>query len=334
MFNKIKKSLKQNIGFLVLPHLPWQLCDFGFSGRIIIEPSNICNLRCPLCPVSGAKREKGFLSLENFKKIIDDIPKIKSINFGWAGEPLLNKEVFKMVKYADLKGVRTIISTNTVLLNQYIDEVLNSGLTNLIVCLDGASKETHEKYRVGSDFESIKSNIKKLCEEKKRRKLKRPGVTLQSLVTKDNEKEMPAMIELAENLGVDELEFKTLSLGSSVGLAERIKRAKEFLPSDKLSRYDFKGEKLTIKSKPKLCSWLRQSVILWNGDVVPCCYDVEGDLTVGNIFKDGGFKKVWRSEKYKRYRRKIIRREFTLCKNCSQTGEYTQSTTFYGNDKN
>lgn len=333
MFNKIKKSLKQNIGFLILPHLPCRFCDFGFSGRIIIEPTNICNLRCPLCPVSGAKREKGFLSLENFKKIIDDIPKLKSINLGWAGEPLLNKEVFKIVKYADSRGIRTTISTNAVLLNQYIDEALNSGLTNLIVCLDGASKETHEKYRVGSDFELIKSNIKKFCEEKKKRKLKRPWVTLQSLATKDNVKEMPAMIELAKNLGVDSLKFKTLSLGSSVSLAERIKRAKEFLPPDKFSRYDFKGEKLTIKSKPKLCSWLRQSVILWNGDVVPCCYDVEGTLVVGNVFKDGGFKKVWQSEKYKQYRRKIIRREFALCKNCSQTGEYTQSATFYGNNK-
>ena len=329
MFNKIKKSLKQNIGSLILPHLPWQLCDFGFSGRMIIEPTNVCNLRCPLCPVSSMKRKRGFLSFENFKKIIDDIPNLKSINLGWSAEPLLNKEVFEMVKYADSKGIQTRISTNTVLLNQYIDEALSSGLTNLIVCLDGTSKETHEKYRVGSDFESIKRNIREFCEEKKKRKLKQPWVTLQSLVTKDNEKDMPAMVELAKSLGVDSLEFKTLSLGSSVTLAERIKRAKEFLPSSKFSRYDLKEGKPILKSKPKLCSWLRQSVILWNGDVVPCCYDVEGDLVIGNVFKDGGFKKVWKSEKYKKYRRKIIRMEFTLCQNCSRTGEYTPSIHFY-----
>jgi len=280
------------------------------------------------------KRAKGFLSLENFQKIVNDLPDLKSINFGWAGEPLLNKDIFKMVKYADAKGIQTRISTNTVLLDKFINEALDSGLNNIIVCLDGASKETHEKYRVGSDFELIKSNIKKFCEEKKRRKFKQPLVTLQFLVTKDNEKEMPAMIELAKDLGVDELEFKTLSLGSSVSLVERIKRAQEFLPSNNFSRYDFKGDKLTIKSRPKLCSWLRQSVILWNGNVVPCCYDMEGVLVIGNIFKDGGFKKIWQSEKYKQYRKKIIRKEFTLCKNCSQTGEYTQSTTFYGSNKN
>jgi radical SAM protein with 4Fe4S-binding SPASM domain len=331
MFNKIKKSLKQNIGSLILPHLPWQLCDFGFSGRVIIEPTNVCNLRCPLCQTPKMKREKGFLSLENFKKIINDISSLKSINFGWAGEPLLNKEIFKMVKYASSRGIRTSVSTNTVFLNNYIDEALSSGLRTLVVCLDGASKETHEKYRIGSDFESIKRNIKELCQEKKKRKLKNPSIVLQSLLTKYSEHEMPEMIKLAESLGVDSLEFKTLSLGSKASLDEKIKRAKEFLPSAEFSRYDFKEGKPVLKSKPKLCSWLRQTVILWNGDITVCCYDMEGDLVIGNIFKDGGFKKVWKSEKYKKYRRKILRTEFSLCKNCSRTDEYSRTIRFHKN---
>ena len=329
MFNKIKKFLKQNIGSLILPYLPWQFCDFGFSGRVIIEPTNACNLRCPLCPTSELKRIKGFLPLENFKKIVDDIPALKSINFGWSGEPLLNKDIFKMVKYASSKGIETGISTNTIFLNQYIDEALNSGLDDLIVCLDGASKETHEKYRIGSDFESIKNNIQEFCQEKKRRNFKKPRVTLQCLLTKYNEHEVPVIIELAKNLGVNSLDLKTLSLGSGVALTEKIKRAKEFLPSDKYSRYELKDGKTILKSKPKLCSWLRQSVILWNGDVTSCCYDFEGDLKIGNVFKDGGFKKVWKGEKYKKYRRKIIRREFDLCKNCSRTDEYTKRINFY-----
>ena len=335
MFNKIKRSLKQNIGFFVLSHFPWQFCDLGFSGRLIVEPTDICNLRCPLCPTPTLKREKGFLSLENFKRIVDDIPGLKSINFGWAGEPLLNKEIFKMVKYADSQGIQTRINTNTVLLNQYIDEALDSGLNNLIVCLDGTSKETHEKYRVGSNFESIKKNIKDFCAEKKRRGLKQPEVTLKSLVTKDNEKKMTDMIELAENLGVDNLEFKTISLSLSTHttLGETIRRAGEFLPSSQFSRYNFKDGKPVLKSQSKLCSWLRQGIILWNGDVVLCCYDIEGDLVVGNVFKDGGFKKIWKSEKYKKYRQKIIKKELALCKNCNLAAEATLSTYVFSKSK-
>jgi radical SAM protein with 4Fe4S-binding SPASM domain len=331
MLSKIKKFLKQNIGSLILPYLPWQFCDFGFSGRVIIEPTNACNLRCPLCPTSIAQRVKGFLSFENFQKIVDDIPNLKSINFGWSGEPLLNKDIFEMVKYAHDKGIETGISTNTVFLNQYTDEALNSGLDDLIVCLDGASKETHEKYRVGSDFESIKKNIRDFCEEKRKRGLSKPRVTLQSLLTKFNEHETQAIIDLARNLGVNRLDFKTLSLGSSVALEQKIERAKEFLPSDRNSRYLIKNGKTVLKSRPKICSWLRQSVILWNGDITTCCYDFEGKLVVANIFRDGGFRKIWKSEKYKKYRKKIIREEFDLCKNCSRTDEYTKSI-FYENN--
>lgn len=328
IFKKTKKFLKQNILSLILPYLPWQFCDFGFSGRVIIEPTNVCNLRCPLCPTSKMKRQKGFLSLENFKKIIESIPGLKSISMNFSGEPLLNKNIFKMVKYAEQKGIRTLISTNTVFLDKFKNEALDSGLSSLIVCLDGATKETHERYRVGSDFESVKNNIKDFCQEKKKRKLKKPQVTLQFLVLKQNEGEIPKMIELAKELGVDNLDLKTLSLGSFVDSAKKLELTKEFLPSDKFSRYILRDGKLFIKSRPKLCQWLRQSVILWNGDVTLCCYDFEGALTIGNIFKDGGFKKIWKSKKYRQYRKKIMNKELNLCKNCNLTSEYAETVRF------
>lgn len=330
MLKKIKKIIKQDIASLILPYLPWQLCDFGFSGRIIVEPTNLCNLHCALCPVPLSKRAKGFLSFDNFKKIVDDIPKLKFINFGYAGEPLLNKELFKMIKYASGLGIKTSVSTNTVFLHERIDEVLDSGLNNLIVCLDGATKEAHEKYRIGSNFESVRGNIKQLCDERKKRGLKEPWITLQSLVTKYSENEMSAMTELAKSLGADSVNFKSLSLGSSVSVSdvERKERAEKFLPSAKFSRYDFIKDKLILKSKPKLCSWLRQAVILWNGDVSTCCYDVDGALVVGNVLKDGGFQKVWRSEKYRKFRKKIMRYEFALCRNCTRTEDYAPTTYF------
>ncbi len=317
MLVKIKELLKQHIGPLILPNLPWQLYDFGFSGRAIIEPTNVCNLRCPMCPTSTLKRKRGFLSLDNFKKIIDDIPGLKSINMGFAGEPLLNKELFKMIKYAANKGIYTVISTNSVFLGERIGEVLNSGLDTIIVCLDGVTKKTHEAYRRGSNFEEVKNNIRRLCLEKKKLGLKSPKITLQFLVMKHNEHEVPAIKLLAKELGVDSLSLKSMSLGTHHDTDERIKLGKDFLPSEKFSRYKWTKGKPEIKAKPKLCHWVRQTVVLWNGDVTCCCYDFEGKLVVGNIFKDGGFKKIWKSEKYKKYRRGILRREFPLCQQCN-----------------
>jgi len=317
MIKSILKSLKQNIGSLTLPYLPWWLCDFGFSRRIIIEPTNACNLRCPICPTPKMKRKKGFLSFENFKKIIDDIPDLKSVSMNFAGEPLLNKDIFKMVKYAEAKNIKILISTNTVFLDRYMDEAFDSGLSNLIVCLDGATKESHERYRVGSSFESVKKNIEEFCREKKRRNLEKPHITLQFLVMRYNEAEIPAIISFAKDLGIDSVDLKTVSLGAHHNMTEKVELAKKFLPSNNFSRYTLKDGKPVLKHRPKLCQWVRRTVILWNGDATCCCYDFEGKLVVGNIFKDGGFKKIWNSSKYKKYRKKILRKEFDLCKNCN-----------------
>jgi len=332
----IKKFLKKILGFLLkTSFLPSRFYYFGFNGRVAIEPTNACNLRCRLCPTwQYQKREMGFIKFENFKKIIDENKDIfKRINMIFAGEPLLNKDIFKMVKYAEEKGIEVLISTNTTLFNDdRIKELFDSDLSYLIVCLDGASKETHEQYRRGSNFEQVKENIRKICQTKQEKKIKKPYIILQFLVMKQNEHEIERMIQLAKELGVDKLDFKTLSLGSFVELDKKIQLAKENLPDNiNYSRFIFRDGYLAAKSKPILCSWLRQTVILWNGDVSMCCYDFNGDLVVGNIFKDGGLKNILKSKKYKEYRKMAIQRKFKLCQNCNFSSETTKSIIFNNN---
>lgn len=207
MLKSVKSRLIQEAASLILPHLPSHLYNFGFSGKFIIEPTNACNLKCPLCPTAQAmRREKGFLSLDKFKVIVDGIASFKkSISMNFAGEPLLNKDIFKMARYAEEKGIRTMVSTNTCHLDRYIDEACESNINSIIVCLDGASRETHEYYRVGSNFEKIKDNIRRLCQEKNNRKLAKPNITLQFVVMKHNEHEVEDIIKLARQLGVDNL---------------------------------------------------------------------------------------------------------------------------------
>ncbi len=309
---------------LILPYLPHQLYNFGFSGKLIIEPTNICNLKCPLCPTAhNMLRKKGTLGLEEFKYMVDDIaPVTKSINMNFAGEPLLNKDIFKMSKYAESKGIKTMLSTNTTILDRYLDEIFESEISRMIVCLDGASKETHESYRIGSDFERIKENIRLLCREKKGRNLAKPQITLQFVVMKHNEHEVGDIIEIARSLGVDNLNLKTVSLGSWVNVDKRVQLAKKWLPSNQeYSRYEIKDETPQVKSRPKICGWLFQSVILWNGDVTMCCYDFNGEIVIGNIFKEP-FQKIWNSARYKKIRKDIVRRELELCKKCAAPLEY------------
>ncbi len=329
----IKKIIKKIAGVLLkLPFLPARLYYFGFNGRIAIEPTNACNLKCRLCPTwQHMQRERGFMEFEDFRNIIDGNKDIlKRINMIFAGEPLLNQNVFKMVKYAENKNIEVLLSSNTTLFNdEKIKELFESGLSYLIVCLDGATKETHEQYRQGSDFEKIKANIEKICRIKKEGGFKKPYIILQFIVMKQNEHEIEDIIKMAKNFGVDKLDLKTLSLGSFVDISKKIELAKENLPNDtKYSRFIFQDGHLATKSKPVLCSWLKQTVILWNGDVAMCCYDFNGDMVIGNISKDGGLKKILKSKKYKEYRKMATQRKLKLCQNCNFSAETTKSVIF------
>lgn len=329
----IKKVIKKFIEVIFsLSWLPSRFFYFGFNGRVAVEVTNACNLKCRLCPTwQHMKRKRGFMKLENFRKMIDDnVSFFKRINMIFAGEPLVNKDVFKMIKYAEEKNIEVLLSTNTTLFNDSnMEELFNSGLSYLIVCLDGATKKTHEQYRQGSDFEEIKENIKKICEIREKRKFKKPYIVLQFLVMKQNEHEIGKIIKIAQELGVDKIDLKSLSLGSFVNIDRKIELAKENLPeNDKYSRFTFKNNILEQKSKPKICSWMRQTVILWNGDISMCCYDFDGELIVGNIFKDGGFKKMLKSKKYKKYRKMAIQRKHKLCRSCNFSAEAVKTIIF------
>lgn len=332
----IKKIVKKIIGILLkIPFLPARFYYFGFNGRVAIEPTNVCNLKCRLCPTwQHQNRERGFMRLDDFKVVIDDNSNIfKRINMIFAGEPLMNQDVFKMVKYAEDKNIEVLLSTNTTLFNDAkIKELFDSKLSYLIVCLDGASKGTHEQYRQGSNFEAIKENIRKICEIKKQNRFEKPYIALQFLVMRQNEHEIRDAIKMAENLGVDKIDFKTLSLGSFVDFDKKIELAEQNLPGDiRYSRFTFKDSVLKAKSKPQICSWMRQAVILWNGDVSMCCYDFNGELTVGNVFNDGGFKRILKGKKYRSYRKAAIQRKFKLCQNCNFSGETTKTIIFNNN---
>ena len=80
-----------------LPYAPESLIKKMRSPvSVTLEVTNICNLECRTCAMPKMKRTRGFMSLDNFKKIIDSFPpEIKLITMNWSAEPLINKDIFK-----------------------------------------------------------------------------------------------------------------------------------------------------------------------------------------------------------------------------------------------
>lgn len=283
--------------------------------QLLIELTNSCQLRCPVCPTHFAmKRKRGFMDFDLYKMIIDDLKdcgKKPDIAMIFAGEPLLHREIDKFVEYAALNGHATSISTNAVALSEDLSErLIKAGLACIHLCLDGFSKGSHEAYRMGSNFETVKKNIEDFILTKKALNSKNPFIIIQTLLTSFSEDEMDDIIDWAKRTGADAINLKTLSLGSYTTELMKAQFA-YLLPAKKEFRRRMSNINKTLCSSPT-----RDAIIYWNGELGLCCVDFDNEIKLGNI-KEMGFLKTLFSEGAIKKRKLGFQKKFDLCKKCS-----------------
>lgn len=287
---------------------------------VTIEPTTNCNFHCPLCPRTKLTRPYGDMSFTNYKKIIDNLPwTVRIIELYLMGEPLLAKDIFQMIRYAVDKGYHVRISSNASHLKKYTRQVLESGLTELVVAVDGATEETYKQYRIGGNFTEVIDGIKAFVQEKKKRNMKYPNVIFQFIVMKHNEHEIDAVITLAKNLEVDHLIFKRASLMDNTrDLKVQGLLRKRFLPTAaRFVRKSFQPGKVDP------CRWAFGAMILQDGRITSCCYDWDGKYNKGSVISQP-FKKVFQSREYTQMRKQIIGQKLDICKNCDYNTQVTE----------
>lgn len=292
----------------------------GMPASISLEPTTSCNLRCPECP-SGLRsfsRPTGMLTDETYQKVIDELaPRLSYLIFYFQGEPYLNPDFLKQVTYASQKRIYTATSTNAHYLNEkQARSTVESGLDRLIISIDGTSQETYEQYRIGGKLEKVIEGTRNVIEWKKKLKSRTPHVIFQYLVVKPNEHQLEEVKQLALELGVDEVAFKTAQIYD-------YENGSELIPSiERYSRYrQMPNGKWKIKNKLVNHCWKmwHSCVITWDGKVVPCCFDKDAHYQLGTM-ENSDFRSVWRGTAYKRFRQALIRSrsEIEMCKNCSE----------------
>ena len=292
---------------------------WGMPISYSIEPTNHCNLKCPECP-SGLgilTRPLGLLKADDFKKLIDEISETGFyVQLFFQGEPYINKNLPEMISYAQSKKVYIAISTNGHFVNEKnVDLVLDNAPDKLIYSVDGLDEESYQRYRVGGTFEQADKGLRLLIRRKKERGLKKPFVEFQFIVMKHNEHQMEDVKNYCNDVGVDKLVYKTMQISS-------YENAVKFLPTDKkFRRYVLDENSFRIKNEIKnhcFALW-RTSVITWDGRVVPCCFDKDAENEIG-IVNGKSFHEVWKSDKYYKFRNKILtdRKLESMCTNCTE----------------
>jgi len=186
---------------------------WGDPFSISIEPTNLCNLRCPECPTgqNGLTRSSGTLDPEKFRLYLDQAGKrLMYLVLYFQGEPYLNNNLFDLISYAKSKQIYVWTSTNGHFLTEdNILKTIESGLDKLIISLDGADQEAYEKYRVGGSYETVVEGIRNFVRIRKETGSQKPKLEIQCLVLKSNQHQIKEIKKLGNSLGVDRTILKT-----------------------------------------------------------------------------------------------------------------------------
>ena len=290
---------------------------WGYPPLLMIEPTSHCNLACPLCPSGNGslQRSRDFIDFDLFQKVIDEIKDKTVALLLWnQGEPFLHPELPQMIRYARDYGLYTMTSTNMNYLPDP-DALVDSGLDTLIVSLDGASRETYNKYRVNGDFQKVLDNTSRLVEAKRRKNSVTPYISWQFIIMRHNEHEIDQIKKLAAEAEVDQLIFKTVQIYNKEDIAL-------FLPTkEKYRRYKIVDDGFILKKRiANRCRRIfTQPVVNCDGELAICCYDKDNIYKVGNL-QDNSLKSLWESTRMNRWRNIVLqdRKKMEICLNCGE----------------
>lgn len=147
---------------------------------LFVDPASACNFECTFCPtghkdlIKDTGRFVGRMKFEVFKKVVDGLAgfdkPIKVLRMYKDGEPLLNKDLAKMIAYAKQSGMVDYIDTTTngsLMTPERMAPILAAGLDKINISVDGMNKEQYLKFtNFDFDFDGFVDNVKWLYENK------------------------------------------------------------------------------------------------------------------------------------------------------------------------
>lgn len=276
-----------------------------FPTDLLVETIAECNLDCIMCPQNKLTRPTGVMSFDLWKKIIDEVAEKSPKTKIWPalmGEPLLvGKLLFEMFEYASKKDVYVAMNTNLMAFEEgMIDALLSCGLNEMVVGLDAFTPETYAKIRVNGRLETVLKNLNFILDEKEKRGLDLPAITLQFVVMDENEDEEERFIEYWKNSGRD----VKLKVKPRTGWADGV---------------DAWGKIKNVSQEERHlpCTWLiRQMTIFWNGHVPQCDGDYNGLTDYGNV-NDDSLYDIWNGKLLEvRERHMHLDFKFSPCDSC------------------
>ncbi|OGT33673.1 MAG: hypothetical protein A2W28_03095 [Gammaproteobacteria bacterium RBG_16_51_14] len=283
----------------------------------VMEVTNVCNLKCPFCltgkGISGG-RDVRHMEFEEAKKILDQVGDYLYFLqvYTW-GEPLLNKDIIKIIEYAKQKNIYVMMSTNaTAMTPAYNERLLESEIDYIMVAIDGGSDETYRQYRKGGNYDKVLANVKDMLKQRQEQGGHLPFLEWQYIVFRHNEHEVRSTEQMAYEIGIN----KFTPLPAYV-------EDEAWAATDPEYRTDLGNpERLFNCARP----WSHLNVRA-DGGVASCCYTFFKKDDLGEL-SSNSFLEIWNNDHFQQARRIIVQarkgeeleKSEIACYDCMRTG--------------
>jgi MoaA/NifB/PqqE/SkfB family radical SAM enzyme len=317
---------------------------------IYIEPTSRCNEFCQQCPRTLLSREDDQdLSFEKFCAIADQFPVLDRVVLHGLGEPLLNKDLPRMIRYLKERGTYVLFNSNGIALTyRKGQELLDTGLDEYRLSMDGANRETYARVRGVDAFEKIWRNIQAFLKLQSELRAEKPAVSLWFTAMRENLLELPQLIELAHQHGIREVYMQRLVYfekgfassqqalfhraspeemaiiqqceARSLELHVTFKAAGAATPLESITR-EFGSRPWSGCRRPYSLTYITAS-----GNVLSCCFAPFGhrsareyyeERVLGNVFEES-IAQIWSGERYRAFRHAF--ESDHPARHCSQCG--------------
>ncbi len=252
---------------------------------LIIEPTNVCNLRCSHCtPQNDPNLRKGMMKFDLYRRILDGLPDLAAVVLTWNGEPMAHPRVFDMIRLARERGIHVCMFTNGTMLDaRKRIQLVESGLSELVVSMEGVGRD-YEAIR-GTPYEKIQKNLNSML---KLRKNSGSDLRVRLNVTR-----------------VEGYEVKNQAVCDAwEGVVDYI----NFEPHMAVTR----------ETRQSPCKTLfRSAAVAWDGRVSPCCVDMGQQLDFGKIDASASPLEVINGAKARGIREQHLAGDFPdICRTC------------------
>lgn len=179
--------------------------------RLVLELTNMCNINCIMCGRNAAYFKPTYFKMEwfeRFQTIFDSIEEVTLM--GW-GEPTIHPHFPEILRLLHKENLRLYFCTNGMRLSELENTIFSNEIDIIAISLDGADSKTNSKIRRGTDFNKIIHSLQSIVSRKRAGNLSWPYMNFVFTAMKSNLEQLPAMVELAASIGLEEVKVVFLT---------------------------------------------------------------------------------------------------------------------------